>query len=193
MNIAIIIGSTRSGRATPLVGKWVEQTAQKSISDKATISVIDLADYDLPLFDEPISPKYNPDRQSEGDVKKFLDDLLAADGYVFITPEYNHSVSGVLKNAIDYIAFETNKKAALIVAHGGMGGVRATEHLRNILSELGLVTTPVAVNLSGMVAMGGIIENDGSLTNKESGAQGMLEGVLSDLVWYSAALSSARE
>jgi len=192
MKVQIIIGSARKGRSTPLVANWVKQTADKVLADKADIEIVDLADFDLPLFDEAVSPKYNQDRQPEGDVKQWLDTLARADGYIFVTPEYNHSIPGALKNAIDYIAYETNKKAATIVSHGGVGGARATEHLRNIASELGLVTTPVAVNLVGYVGLQPILNEDGTLVNDKSGAQGVLESALEQLIWYTAALKTAR-
>jgi NAD(P)H-dependent FMN reductase len=192
MKVQIIIGSARKGRSTPLVANWVKHTADKVLADKADIEIVDLADFDLPLFDEAISPKYNQDRQPEGDVKQWLDTLARADGYVFVTPEYNHSIPGALKNAIDYVAYQTAQKAATIVSHGGVGGARATEHLRNIASEMGLVTTPIAVNLVGFVGMQPIINEDGTLVNSESGAQGVLESALEQLVWYTAALKTAR-
>ena len=178
MKVQIIIGSARKGRSTPLVANWVKQTADKVLADKADIEIVDLADFDLPLFDEAVSPKYNQDRQPEGDVKQWLDTLARADGYIFVTPEYNHSIPGALKNAIDYIAYETNKKAATIVSH--------------IASELGLVTTPVAVNLVGYVGLQPILNEDGTLVNDKSGAQGVLESALEQLIWYTAALKTAR-
>lgn len=190
--IIIISGSMRQGRSTPLVAKWVHKTADTIFDGKAEIEMVDLADFNLPMFDEAISPKYNQDRQPEGDVKQWLDTLSRADGYVLVTPEYNHSIPGALKNAIDYIAYETNQKAATIVSHGGVGGGRATEHLRNIASELGLVTTPVAVNLVGYVGMQPILTEEGALVNEQSGAQGTLESALEQLLWYTEALKSAR-
>lgn len=192
MKVQIIIGSKRKGRATPLVANWVKQTADKVIAGRAEIELVDLADFDLPLFDEAISPKFNKDRKPEGAVKQWLDKLSSADGYIFVTPEYNHSIPGALKNAIDYIAFETAKKAATIVSHGGVGGARATEHLRNIASEIGLVTTPIAVNLVGYVGMSAIINEEGTLVEEKSAAQGALESALEQLVWYTGALKTAR-
>ncbi|MEO5690897.1 MAG: NAD(P)H-dependent oxidoreductase [Candidatus Saccharimonadales bacterium] len=190
--IIIISGSMRQGRSTPLVAKWVAQTAELVIEDKAEIAIVDLADFDLPMFDEAISPKFNRERKPEGAVKKWLDTLAAADGYIFVTPEYNHSIPGSLKNAIDYIAFETNKKAATIVSHGGVGGARATEHLRNIASEIGLVTTPVVANLIGYPGMQPVINEEGTLVDTTSEAQAKLETGLEQLLWYTEALKTAR-
>ena len=192
MKIQIIIGSVRQGRATPLVAKWVRQTAKKVWGEKVDLEVVDISDYDLAPFDEAMSPKYNPDRQVVGDVKAWLDKLSEADGYVFVTPEYNHSLPGTFKNHLDYIANETDKKAVAIVAHGSVGGARATEHLRNIASELGLVSTPMAVNITGMIGAGEVINDDGTLVREDSGAQGVLESTLEQLAWYSEALKNAR-
>ncbi len=190
--IMILSGSQRQGRSTPLVAKWVAQTANLVVADKADVEVVDLADFDLPMFDEAISPKFNRDRKSEGAVKKWLDTLASADGYIFVTPEYNHSIPGSLKNAIDYIAYETNQKAATIVSHGGVGGARATEHLRNIASEIGLVTTPVVANLIGYPGMQPVITEDGTLVDTTSEAQAKLETSIEQLLWYTEALKSAR-
>lgn len=191
MKIAIIIGSVREGRSSATVAKWVENTAKRTQAD-VELSVIDLYELGLPMFDEAISPKYNPNRQPEGNVKVWLDALADADGYVIVTPEYNHSIPGSLKNAVDFVDYQMTKKAAAIVSHGSVGGARAAEHLRNIASELGLVTTPTAVHIVGMIAMGGVMTEDGELVNKESGAQQVLEATLNDLVWYTGALSAAK-
>ncbi len=190
--ILIISGSQRHGRATPQVTKWVTETAKKIVNDKAVLETVDLADFDLPMFDEEISPKFNRDRKPEGEVKKWLDTLATADGYVFVTPEYNHSIPGSLKNAIDYIAYETNQKAATIVSHGGVGGARATEHLRNIASEIGLVTTPVVANLIGYPGMQPLINEDGILIDATVEAQSKLETSIEQLLWYTETLKTAR-
>ena len=197
MKIQIIVGSTRDGRATPKVAAWVEKTATKALAGDE-IELVDLAEYDLPMFSEAISPKFNPDRRPEPTVKAWLDKVAQADGYIFLTPEYNHSIPGALKNALDFADFQFDRKVATIVSHGSVGGARATEHLRNILSELGLVTTPKAVNLVGMVMMGDDILNvDGELApalkQNPYGPQGTLEAALESLGWYVGALADARK
>jgi NAD(P)H-dependent FMN reductase len=191
MKIHVIVGSTRDGRSTPRVAAWVEKTAKRVLSN-TEVELVDLASFDLPMFSEAVSPKYNPARTPEPTAKAWLDKLASADGYVFVTPEYNHSVPGSFKNALDFIDFQMNKKVALIVSHGTVGGARATEHLRNIASELGLVTTPAAVNLIGMIGMGAILNDDNDLIDPTSGTQGFLEKALGDLDWYATALKNAR-
>lgn len=124
VNIGIIIGSTRQGRVSPQVAQWV-----KDIGDKrgdATYTILDIADYQLPLLGEADAPG----------AAQWSQAVAAQDGFVFIAQEYNHSITGALKNALDYLRDEWNNKAAGIVSYGSVGGARATEHLRGILGEL---------------------------------------------------------
>jgi NAD(P)H-dependent FMN reductase len=132
LNIAIILGSTRPGRNGKAVADWVADKAAARTA--ATYELVDLADHPLPHIDEPIPPTVG---QYAGEhTKAWAAKIGAYDGYVFVTPEYNHSTSGVLKNAIDYLYAEWNNKAAAFVSYGSLGGARAIEHLRAIMSEL---------------------------------------------------------
>lgn len=131
--IGIITGSTRPGRNSIKVAEWV-----KSIADgrgDAEYEIVDIADYNLPLYAEPISASYSQDYKTPEAIpwSKKINEL---DGFVFITPEYNHGITSALKNAIDYLYPEWNNKAAGIVSYGSSGGVRAAEALRVILAEL---------------------------------------------------------
>jgi NAD(P)H-dependent FMN reductase len=126
MRIAIIMGSTRPGRRVEAVAKWVYEHADQR-SD-ATFEVVDIADYDLPLLDEPLPPatgKYTKQHTHVWAAK-----IASFDGFVFVAPEYNHSISGALKNAIDFLKNEWHNKAAGFVGYGSLGGQRAVEHLR---------------------------------------------------------------
>jgi NAD(P)H-dependent FMN reductase len=132
LKIAVILGSTRPGRNGKVVADWV--TAQAATRPGADYELIDLLDYPLPHFDEPMSPRAG---QYAGEhTKAWASKIAAYDAFVFVTPEYNHSTSGVLKNAIDYLYAEWNNKAAAFVSYGVVGGARAIEHLRGVLSEL---------------------------------------------------------
>lgn len=124
LNIGIILGSTREGRVSPQVGEWVKELADKR--GDASYTIIDIADYNLPLLGTADAP-------GAADWSKAV---AAQDGFVFIAQEYNHSITGALKNAIDYLRNEWHNKAAGIVSYGSVGGARATEHLRGILGEL---------------------------------------------------------
>jgi len=125
--IGIILGSTRQGRVSPQVGEWV-----KGIADKrgdANYEIVDIADFDLPFLGAGTG--------EEAGVKAWAEKIAHLDGYVFVAQEYNHSISGALKNALDIANREAwNNKAAGIVSYGGAGGARAAEHLRGIFGEL---------------------------------------------------------
>ncbi len=124
LNIGIILGSTREGRVSPQVGQWVKEIADKR--GDANYTIIDIADYDLPLLGTAEAPG----------AQAWSEIVAKQDGFVFITQEYNHSITGALKNALDYLRVEWNNKAAGIVSYGSVGGARAAEHLRGILGEL---------------------------------------------------------
>jgi NAD(P)H-dependent FMN reductase len=134
LKLAIILGSTRPGRNGQAVADWVLAQAKERTS--ADYELIDLLDYPLPHLDEPVPPSRG--RYVGEHTKAWAAKIGEFDGYVFVTPEYNHSTSGVLKNAIDYLYAEWNNKAAAFVAYGNVGGARAIEHLRAVSSELQL-------------------------------------------------------
>ena len=145
LKLAIIIGSTRPGRVGEAVARWVYELAQKR-SD-AAFELVDLKEIDLPLLDEPVPPSQG--KYSREHTKKWAAKIASFDGYVFVTPEYNHGISGALKNAIDFLYAEWNNKAAGFVGYGSAGGVRAVEHLRLVMAELQVadVRTQVALSL----------------------------------------------
>lgn len=126
LNIGIILGSTREGRVSPQVAAWVKEIADKR--GDANYTIIDIADYKLPLLGEAGADASGAAAWSEI--------IAAQDGFVFVVQEYNHSITGALKNALDYLRVEWNNKAAGIVSYGSVGGARAAEHLRGILGEL---------------------------------------------------------
>lgn len=142
--VAIIIGSTRPGRNGEAVAKWVYNIA-KNRTD-AEFELVDLQDFNLPLLDEAVPPSMG-DYKNEH-TKKWSEKIESFDAFVFVTPEYNHSTSGALKNAIDYLYKEWNNKAAGFVSYGSVGGVRAVEHLRLIMAELQIADVRAQVSFS---------------------------------------------
>ena len=191
MKLAVIVGSTRQNRETLKQAKWVQQTAEQT--DDIEAELIDLKDYPMPFFDEPISPRYNRNRKIDAKVQPWLDKLAEFDAYIFVTPEYNHSITGVLKNALDYVTFEINRKPSTVVSHGTVGGARAAMHLKEILSESKSVPIPNAVALHGVSEA---IDEAGNLNEvlkaNPYGPQGSLEGAIAELKWYSDAFEVAR-
>jgi NAD(P)H-dependent FMN reductase len=145
MRIAIVTGSTRPGRNNLAVARWVLELA--ATRRDVDFDLVDIADYHLPLLDEPLPPAVG--RYIHAHTKRWAAKIASFDGYVFVTPEYNHGVSGALKNAIDYLYAEWNNKAVGFVGYGATGGARAVESLRLVMGNLMVadVTAQVALSL----------------------------------------------
>ncbi|MFI0237795.1 NADPH-dependent FMN reductase [Streptomyces sp. NPDC016845] len=144
-SIGIIVGSTRPGRVGPQIAQWVEKTAGSR--DDAVFELVDIADYHLPLFDEPRSPRMG-DYEHEH-TRAWAAKIDALDGFVFVTPEYNRSIPAALKNAIDFVYNEWNNKAAGFVGYGSnVSGARALDHLRHIAGAVQLTAVHTQVHLS---------------------------------------------
>ncbi len=126
LKIGIILGSTRQGRVSPQVGEWVKTLADKR--GDAEYEIVDIADFELPFLGTTDG--------TEPGIGAWNEKLASLDGFVFIVQEYNHSISGSLKNALDFARDAWHNKAAGIVSYGSTGGARAAEHLRGILGEL---------------------------------------------------------
>ncbi|MFS0728107.1 NADPH-dependent FMN reductase [Paenibacillus sp. 1P07SE] len=126
LNIGIILGSTRQGRVSPQVGEWVKKLADGR--GDANYEIVDIAEFKLPFLGEGTG--------AEPGITAWNDKINSLDGFVFIVAEYNHSISGALKNALDHVREHWNNKAAGIVSYGSTGGARAAEHLRGIMGEL---------------------------------------------------------
>jgi NAD(P)H-dependent FMN reductase len=142
--IGIILGSTRPNRNGEQVAKWVLDIASRR--NDAKFELVDLRDYPLPHLDEPLPPSLG---QYQNDhTKEWAEKIASFDGFVIVTPEYNHGTSGVLKNAIDYLYGEWNNKAVGFVSYGAAGGARAAEHLRLVAAELQMADVRQQVVLS---------------------------------------------
>jgi NAD(P)H-dependent FMN reductase len=144
LKIAIVLGSTRPNRNGEAVAKWVHGLAVTR--DDADYELVDVKDFNLPLLDEPIPPSQG--KYSHPHTKRWAAAIEPFDAFVFVTPEYNHSTSGALKNAIDFLYKEWNNKAAGFVSYGSAGGVRAVEHLRLVMAELQIADVRAQVMLS---------------------------------------------
>lgn len=187
--IGIIIGTTRTGRVTDRLAKWV----QLEVAKHADAELIDLADYPMPFIDEP-SPRYNPERKAEPAVQKWLDAVASHDAFVVVTPEYNRTVTGVLKNAIDLLDYQMEQKPVAIVAHGSNGGAQAVDALRSILPQVGALVVPQNVYFGARPA--DVLDADANLSEELRtnpwGPQTALEGVVTQLVWLTKAVTVAQ-
>ena len=144
VKIGIVVGSTRPGRKAEAVGRWVCEIARQR--GDAEFELVDIEEAHLPLLDEPIPPSQN--RYTHPHTKRWAERIAPFDGFVFVTPEYNHGISGALKNAIDFIYKEWNNKAAGFVGYGSAGGVRAVESLRLVMGEIQVADVRAQVMLS---------------------------------------------
>lgn len=144
--IGIILGSTRPNRNGEQVARWVLSIAAQRTD--AEFELIDLRDYPLPHLDEPLPPSLGDYRNEH--TRQWAGKIASFDGFVIVTPEYNHSTSGVLKNAIDYLYAEWNNKSVGFVSYGAAGGVRAAQELRLVAGELQMADVRQQVTLSMM-------------------------------------------
>jgi NAD(P)H-dependent FMN reductase len=184
LRIGIIVGSTRPGRKAEPVARWVLENASKRVD--AHYELVDIKDFSLPLLDEPLPPSRG--QYSQPHTKIWAAKIASYDGFVFVTPEYNHGTSGALKNAIDFIYREWNNKAAGFVGYGSAGGVRAVEQLRLVMAELQVATVRAQVSLS-------LFTDFESFTSFKPGPQhqGTLSTMLDQLVAWSGALQALRK
>lgn len=137
MKIQIILGSTRPNRTSPQIGQWLlEHIYQK---EGVTYEIVDLKDWDLPLLDEPNHPRFG--QYTKQHSFAWSDHIKQADGYIFLTPEYNAGYPAALKNAIDYLYQEWRDKPTLIISYGIGGGTTASAQLRQVIERLGMKLT----------------------------------------------------
>jgi NAD(P)H-dependent FMN reductase len=183
IRIGIIAGSTRPNRKALEVAKWVLENANRR-SD-AEYEIVDLKEFELPLLDEPAPPSMGNYQQPH--TKRWAAKIASYDGFVFVSPEYNHGIPGALKNAIDFLFAEWNHKAAGFVSYGGAGGARAVEHLRLVLAELHVATVRAQVLLSLKTDF----ENYSRFT-PHAHHEKTLESVLNQVVAWAGALKTLR-
>jgi NAD(P)H-dependent FMN reductase len=187
--ISVIVGSTREGRFSEKPATWILQHLKKRPDVDARL--LDLRDFPMPFFDQPASPG-TPGRApyKHEAVQRWTAAIAQSDGFVFVTPEYNYGTSAVLKNAIDWVYREWNRKAAGIVSYGATMGARAVQQLRETLIEV--QAAPIRSSVHIPVATlwahykGGNVE--AGLAELETPAGAMID----DLLWWTEALKAAR-
>lgn len=182
--IAIIAGSTRPGRKAATVAAWVHQVAHRHCGD-GEFDILDVADFDLPLLDEPAPPMMGDYRKEH--TQRWAATIASYDGYILVTPEYNHGPSAALKNALDYLYREWNDKAVGFVGYGVDGATRSVEQLRLVAGELQLapVRNQVALSLTDDFA-------DMSTLVPQPHQEKATETMLDQLIAWSAALRTVR-
>ncbi len=189
--IAVILGTTRPSRWGDKPAEWIRDRI--AADGRMEAEVLDLATYDLPMFDEVASNKWAPSQDPRA--VKWQQDLAGFDGYVFVVAEYNHSISGALKNALDQASTEWNRKPAAVVGYGGVGAARAVEHLRAIAVELQMVNVVPAVHIGGseFVKVHPLGGNPQPLSEIEPAIGPSADAMIGELAWWSGLLAGARE
>jgi NAD(P)H-dependent FMN reductase len=192
LNLKIIIGSTRPGRAADRVAGWIVGVAKEHPA--CTAEVLDLRDWPVPFFSENFETVGDPRNPTYSDpiVRSWNQRIAEGDAFLFATPEYNHSVPAVLKNAIDsvFASFAFRNKAAAFVGYSGgiAAGVRAIEHLAHIAIEAEMVPLRSTVLIP---LVGGAFDEKGA--PKDPTANTAAGIMLDDLAWWSAVLHRARQ
>ena len=187
--IALIVGSTRPTRFADKPAQWMLKQAQAR--DDLEVELVDLRDHPLPFFDEMASNMWMPSKNPEA--LRWQEMVGRFDGYIFVVAEYNRSITGVLKNALDQAYKEWNRKPFTAIGYGGIGAARAIEHLRLIGIELQMVSTHAAVHISGsdfmsVFPMGG----NKPIEDIEAGLLPSAKTALDELVWWAKATMAAK-
>jgi NAD(P)H-dependent FMN reductase len=185
--IAIILSTTRDGRFADKPGKWIADALQAH--GELDAEMIDLRDHDLPFFNERATNAWVPTQNAEG--RRWQKKVAEFDGYIFVTAEYNRSVPGVLKNAIDYAYNEWNRKPAAYVGYGSVGGARSVEHLRTICVELQMAPMRTGVHIGGTDFFA-VSKGKATLESLEH-LKPSVKDMLDQLAWWTRALKAARD
>ncbi|ARZ68598.1 NADPH-dependent FMN reductase [Streptomyces albireticuli] len=184
--LAVIIGSTRDGRFAPTVKKWLDK--QLDLREDVEVDVIDLADHPLPM-----ALSNEPDPETAALLAEVSPRLEAADAYIVVTPEYNHSYPATIKNLIDWHYTQWRAKPVAFISYGGLAsGLRAVEHLRPVFAELHAVTIRDAVSFH---LPWGKFDDEGTILDEEgaTAAAGAAKVMLDQLAWWALSLREARE
>jgi NAD(P)H-dependent FMN reductase len=188
MKILVILGSTREGRVGDKVAQWVMEKTKNV--DSVEFEFVDLRDLKLPYYNEPAHPSMvEEDNYADDRICNWIDKVREADGFLIVTPEYNHGYPAVLKTALDYPYIEWNKKPVGFVSYGGLaGGARAVEQLRLVSIELQMAPIRDTVVIPGI---GEFVEEKGFKNNERFDKT--LGEVFEQLIWWGTILKSARE
>ena len=189
LKIAVIISSTRATRFGDKPAQWILEKAKER--PELDVELVDLRDFDLPFFNEAASNLWVPSQDPKAIA--WQNKIREFDGFIFVVAEYNRSITGALKNALDQAYVEWNKKPFGAIAYGSVGGARALEHLRGIGVELQMVSTRSAVHIGGgdfFTVWGGGANQPMSAIEGSIGSSA--KDMLDQLVWWGEATKAQR-
>lgn len=187
LKFAIIIGSTRDSRFGPVPAQWIKDVASER--DDMEVELVDLKDFDLPFFNETASNAWRPSQDPRAIA--WQKKLAEFDGYIVVTAEYNHSITGALKNAFDQAYVEWARKPIGFVGYGGVGGARAVEHARTIAVELHMVPVRTAVHIGGSDYIK-VVHQRQPITEIETSIRPSATHMLNEMSWWGKATRDAR-
>jgi NAD(P)H-dependent FMN reductase len=186
--VSVVVGSVRRNRFAHKPAAWIHGHLARR-TDVAS-ELLDLLDYPMPFYEEPISPARKQTPYGNAVVEAWTARIRAADGFVMVSPEYNHSFPAVLKNAIDYVYPEWVRKPVAFIGYGGAGGVRAVEQLRLVAVELQMAPLRAAIHLPLEIL---VAHRQGEAVDEKLAAlDAAAEAMLDDLLWWTSALHAAR-
>ena len=185
--IGVIISTTRDTRFGDKPARWIAEAA--AARGDAEVEIVDLRDYDLPHFNEAASSLWRPSENP--DAVRWQRKVDELDAFIFVTAEYNRSIPGALKDALDYAYTEWNRKPAACVGYGMVGAARAVEHLRNICVELQMAPTRNGVHIQGADFLS-VLQGRATLESLDHLKPNVAQ-MLDELQWWTRALKTARE
>ncbi len=185
LNIKVILSSVREGRQGEKVAKWIlsQIKQQKDLS----VELVDLKDWPFPYFNNPLSPSHPDFKQNSEMGSKWEEMVKQTDGFIIVTPEYNHGYPASLKSALDQTYYPWNKKAVGFVSYGSVGGARAVEQLRQVAVELQMAPIREAVHIMGVRSA---IDENGQ--PQDQALNDKAKGFIESLIWWTKALKDAR-
>jgi NAD(P)H-dependent FMN reductase len=190
ITISVIVGSTRQGRFSEKPARWILEQLQKREGIEARL--LDLRDFPMPFFDQAMSPGRPGRAPYENEVvNRWTAEIAASDGFVFVTPEYNYGPAAVLKNAIDWVYPEWNRKAAAFVSYGAAMGARSVQQLRENMIEVQIAPVRSSVHIPVATLWAHFQGGDVDKGLAELGKQA--DTMIDDLLWWTTALKTARQ
>ncbi len=196
LNLKIILGSTRQGRFSEKVGEWI--LGKVKVLDNVDVEILDIRDYELPFLYSEVSPSQSKGVYNDDLIQKWSDKVKEADGFIIVTPEYNHGYPAVLKNSIDLLYDEWIKKPVGFVSYGGSLGIRAVEQLRLVFLEFQMVPIRDAIHMPREVLLPyltkQITELDELIKLMDKYVdKSIVDKFLQEMVWWGRLLKFARD
>jgi NAD(P)H-dependent FMN reductase len=193
IKIKVIIGSTRPNRFSEKPAHWIYEESQKR--EGVAAELLDLRDYPMPFFDQPMPPSMSGGKYANDVVQTWAGKIQDGDAFIIVTPEYNHGYPAVLKNALDSIFQEWNKKPVGFVSYGSAAGARSIEQLRQVVIELQMIPIRNAIHIPSDVYR--MVMNEKMPVKPElfktlREPADRVQLFLNELIWLSSALKTMR-